>query len=133
MGALEKYKLTKKPPKVRRIGPKATPISGIRKKFIAGAEKQKAQAKAWQPGAKDLRSWVTRDEDRGLAWVTVKYGARPVPVKGTTRTTIGPVRLNEVPKVFDDIKQAAQAGELDKGLQKVAIQGPRKKKRAKTA
>ena len=133
MGALEKYKLTTKPPKIRRVGPKATPIGGIRKKFITGAEKQKVQAKAWKAGGKDLRSWVTRDEDRGLAWVTVKYGARPVPVKGTAQSTIGPVKLAEVPKVFDDLKQAAQAGELDRGLQKVAIQEPRKKKRAKAA
>ncbi len=133
MGALEKYKLSTNPPKIDRKVAKAAPIDGIRRKFIAGAAKQKAQAKAWKPGAKDLRSWVTRDEDRGLAWVTVKYGARPVPVKGTAQSTIGPVRLKEVPKVFDDLKQAAQAGELDRGLQKVAIQGPRKKKRAKSA
>ncbi len=130
MGALEKYKLTTKPPKIRRIGTKATPIEGIRKKFIAGADIQKAQAEAWKPGAKDLRSWVIRDENRGIAWVTVKYGARPVSIKGAAQSTIGPIKLNQVSKVFDDIKKAAQAGELDKGLKKVAIQGPRKKKSA---
>ena len=132
MGALDKYKLTTKPPKISRKVAKPAPIDGIRKRFIAGAAKQKAQAKIWKPGAKDLRSWVTRNEDSGLAWVTVKYGPRPVPIKGTAQSTIGPVRLNEVPRVFDDVKKAAQAGELDKGLRNVAIQGPRKKKRAKT-
>jgi hypothetical protein len=109
MGALDKYKLTTKPPKISRKVAKPAPIDG------------------------DLRSWVTRNEDSGLAWVTVKYGPRPVPIKGTAQATIGPVRLNEVPRVFDDVKKAAQAGELDKGLRNVAIQGPRKKKRAKTA
>ncbi len=130
MGALEKYKLSTNPPKISRKIAKPAPIDGIRRTFIAGAAQQKAQAKAWKPGAKDLRSWVTRDEDRGLAWVTVKYGPRPISIKGTAQSTIGPVRLNEVPRVFDAIKQAAQAGELDKGLRKVAIQGPRKKKSA---
>ena len=130
MGALEKYKLSTNPPKIGRKVAKAAPIDGIRRKFIAGVAKQKAQAKAWKPGAKDLRSWVTRDEDRGLAWVTVKYGSRPVTVKGAAQSTIGPVKLNQVPRVFDDIKKDAQAGELDKGLMKVAVQGPRKKKSA---
>lgn len=133
MGALDNYKLTTKPPKIRRTSAKTSPIEGIRKTFIGGVDKQKAQAKVWKPGAKDLRSWVTRDENRGIAWVTVKYGARPVSIKGAAQSTIGPVKLNQVPKVFDDIKKAAQAGELDKGLKKVAIQGPRKKKQAKTA
>ena len=130
MGALEKYKLSTKPPKISRKVAKPAPMEGIRKKFIAGAAKQKAQAKVWKPGAKDLRSWVTRDEDRNLAWVTVKYGPRPVAIKGASHSTIGPVKLNQVPRVFDDIKQAAQAGDLDKGLRSVAIQGPRKKKSA---
>ncbi len=130
MGALERYKLSTKPPKISRKVAKPVPIKGIRRTFIAGANKQKTQAKAWKPGAKDLRSWVTRDEDRGLAWVTVKYGPRPVPIKGTAQATIGPVRLNQVPRVFDDITKAAQAGDLDKGLRRVAIQGPRKKKSA---
>lgn len=130
MGALEKYKLSTKPPKISRKVAKPAPIEGIRKKFIAGAAKQKAQAKVWKPGAKDLRSWVTRDEDRNLAWVTVKYGPLPVAIKGASHSTIGPVKLNQVPRVFDDIKQAAQAGDLDKGLRSVAIQGPRKKKSA---
>ena len=130
MGALEKYKLSTNPPKISRKVAKPAPIEGVRRKFIAGAEKQKVQAKKWKPGAKDLRSWVTRDEDRGLAWIKVKYGAWPVAIKGASHSTIGPVRLNQVPKVFDDIKTAAQAGELDKGLRKVAIQGPRKKKAA---
>ncbi len=130
MGALEKYKLSTKPPKISRKVAKPAPIEGIRRKFIAGAAKQKAQAKAWKPGAKDSRSWVTRDEDRGLAWIKVKYGAWPVAIKGASHSTIGPVKLNQVPRVFDDVKKAAQAGEMDKGLTKVAIQGPRKKKRA---
>ncbi len=133
MGALEKYKLSTKPPKISRKVAKPAPIDGIRRKFIAGAEKQNIQAKAWKPGAKDSRSWVTRDEDRNLAWVTVKYGPWPVAIKGASHFTIGPVRLNQVPRVFDDVKKAAHAGELDKGLRKVAIQGPRKKKQAKTS
>ena len=130
MGTLDKYKLTTKPPKISRKVAKPAPIDGIRKKFIAGAAKQKTQANAWKPGAKDLRSWVTRDEDQGIAWITVKYGPWPVRIRGAAQSTIGPVKLNEVPGLFDDIKKAAQAGELDKGLQKKAIQGPRKKKRA---
>ncbi len=133
MGALEKYKLSTKPPKIIHKVAKPTPIDGIRRTFITGAEKQKVQAKAWKPGAKDLRSWVTRDEDRGLAWIKIKYGAWPISIKGASHSTIGPVRLNQVPEVFNDIKKAAQAGELDKGLRKVAIQGPRKKKQAKTS
>lgn len=133
MGVLDKYKTAIKPPKIRARRAKVAPMDAIRKKFIAGVERQKAQAKTWKPGAKDLRSWVTRDEARGLAWVTVKYGARTVLVKGTTRSTIGPVKLNQVSGVFDDIKKAAQAGELDAGLKKSAIQGPRKKKRTGSA
>ncbi len=133
MGALEKYKLSTKPPKVSRKVAMPAPIDGIRRKFIAGAEKQNVQAKAWKPGAKDLRSWVTRDEDRDLAWITVKYGPWPVAIKGASQSTIGPVRLNQVTRVFDDVKKAAQAGELDKGLRKVAIQGPRKTNRTKPA
>ena len=133
MGVLGKYKVITKPPKITRQRSKAAPIEGVRKKFLAGAARQKKQAKAWKPGAKDLRSWVTRDEDRDQAWVTVKYGARPVAIKGNSQSTIGPVRINDVPQVFDDIEKAAQAGELDKSLLKVAIQGPRKKARAKAA
>lgn len=133
MGVLDKYEVTANPPKVRAQRAKIAPLDAIRKKFISGVERQKAQAKIWKPGARDLRSWVTRDEARDLAWVTVKYGARTVPVKGTTRSTIGPVKINQVSRVFDDIKKAAQAGDLDAGLKKVAIQGPRKKKRAKPA
>jgi len=130
MAILDKYKLTTRPPKIRHERAKAAPIDAIRKKFIAGVARQKAQAQAWKPGAKDLRSWVTREAERDQAWVTIKYGARTVPVKGATKSTIGPVKLAEVPKVFDDITRAAQAGELDKSLLKVALQGPRKKKRA---
>ncbi len=133
MGVLDKYKLTAKPPRIRPMGAKVTPMERIRKTFLAGVEKQKAQAKAWKPGAKDLRSWVTRDDGRGLAWVTVKYGPWPVPIKGKAQATIGPVKLSAVPMVFDDIKKAAQAGELDAGLKKLAVQGPRKKKRARSA
>ena len=133
MGVLDKYKVATKPPKIRSERAKAAPIEAVRKKFVAGVERQKAQAKAWKPGAKDLRSWVTRDEARDVAWVTVKYGARPVPVKGATRSTIGPVKLNQLPQVFDDLKKAAQAGDLDSGLTKVATQGPRRKKRASKA
>ena len=133
MSTLEKYKVTKEPPKISRQRAQAAPIEGVRKKFLAGAARQKQQAQAWKPGAKDLRSWVTRDEERGQAWVTVKYGARPVAVKGTAQSTIGPVRINELPQVFDDIAKAAQAGELDKGLIKAATLGPRKKKSTKAA
>lgn len=133
MGVLDEYKLTAKPPRIRPMGAKVTPMERIRKTFLAGVEKQKAQAKAWKPGAKDLRSWVTRDDGRGLAWVTVKYGPRPVPLKGKAQSTIGPVKLSALPKVFDDIKKAAQAGELDAGLKKLAVQGPRKKKRGRSA
>ena len=133
MGALEKYKLSTKPPKISRKVAQPAPIDGIRRKFIAGAEKQYVQAKAWKPGAKDFRSWVTRDEDRGLAWITVKYGPWPIAIRGASQSTIGPVKLNQVPRVFEDIKKAAKAGDLDKGLRKVAIQGPRKKKQAKAS
>jgi hypothetical protein len=130
MGILDKYKVATKAPKIRAQRATKDPIASIRKKFVAGVERQKAQAKAWKPGAKDLRSWVTRDEDRGLAWITVKYGARPVAIKGRAQATIGPVELSKAPQVFDDLKKAAEAGELDKGLLKAAIQGPRKKKSA---
>ena len=133
MSTLEKYKVTTNPPKITCQRAKAAPIEGVRKKFLAGAAKQKKQAQAWKPGAKDLRSWVTRDENRDQAWVTVKYGARPVAIKGTAKSTIGPIRLNEVPEVFDDIVEAAQAGELDNALIKAATLGPRKKKSTKAA
>lgn len=133
MAVLDKYKLTTKPPKIRSLRAKVAPMERIRKKFLAGVEKQKSQAKAWKPGVKDLRSWVARDEACGLAWVTVKYGPLPVTVNGKAQSTIGPVKLSAVPEVFDDIKKAAQAGELDPGLKKVAIQGPRKKKRTRSA
>lgn len=130
MDALGKYKVTTNPPKIRTERVKEAPIEAIRKRFISGIEKQKAQARAWKPGAKDLRSWVTRDEVRGLAWVTVKYGARPVAIRGRSKSTIGPVDLSKLPQVFDDIRKAAEAGELDKGLMKAATLGPRKKKSA---
>jgi len=133
MAILDKYKVANKPPKIRLERTKVEPIEAIKKKFIAGVAKQKAQAQAWKPGAKDLRSWVTRDAKRDQAWVTIKYGARIVPVKGNTKSTIGPVKLSDVPKVFDDIAKAAQAGELDKGLLKSAKRGPRKKKSKKPA
>lgn len=131
MGSLDKYKISTQPPKISRRVAKASPIDAIRATFLAGLKKQKAQAAAWKPGAKDLRSWVTRDEARGLAWVTVKYGARPVPVKGATKSTIGPIKLADLPRVFDDVEKAAQAGELDKGLLKAATLGPRKTRRGK--
>ena len=128
MSVLKKYKVTTNAPKVSARRSKAPPLAAVRKKFISGVDKQKAQAKAWKSGAKDLRSWVTRDEMRGLAWITVKYGARPVAIKGTKGSTIGPVNLEQVVSVFDDIKKAAEAGELDAGLTKAATLGPRKKK-----
>jgi len=133
MGVLDKYELAAKPPKVGRMGAKDASTERIRKTFLAGVEKQKAQAKAWKPGAADLRSWVTRDEARGLAWVTVRYALWPVPINGKAKSTIGPVKLSALPKVFDDIKRAAQAGELDAGLKKAAFLGPRKKKRVSPA
>ena len=129
MGVLDKYSLVIRAPKIDRKGSMETPIIKIRNKFLIGVDKQKAQAKNWKPGVKDLRSWVTRDEARGLAWVTVKYGARPIPIKGNARSTIGPVKLGQVTSVFDDIKKAAKAGELDAGLKKASILGPRKNKR----
>lgn len=130
MDALGKYKVTTNPPKIRAERAKKAPIETIRKRFISGVEKQKAQARAWKPGAKDLRSWVTRNQERGLAWVTVKYGARRVAIRGRSQSTIGPVDLGKLAEVFDDIKKAAEAGELDKGLMKAATLGPRKKKSA---
>ncbi len=84
---LDKYELTTKPPKIGHMGAKDVPTERTRKKFLAGVEKQKTQAKAWRPGATDLRGWVTRDDARGLAWVTVKYGPLPVPIKGKAQST----------------------------------------------
>ena len=133
MSTLDKYKVATEAPKISHRRAKAPPIEAIKKTFIAGVDKQKAKAQAWKPGAKDLRSWVTRDEQRDLAWVTVKYGARPVAVRRTKQSTIGPVKLGDVPKVFDDIKKAALSGELDKALLKVSSLGPRKKKTAAKA
>ena len=133
MSVLDKYQMTTKPPRVGRTGAKVASTERIRKTFLAGVAKQKAQARAWKPGAADLRSWVTRDEARGLAWVTVRYALWPVSLNGKARSTIGPVKLSAVPRVFDDIRRAAQAGELDAGLKKAAFLGPRKKKRAGSA
>jgi hypothetical protein len=126
MPILEKYSITAKPPKIAKKKEKADAMVKVHTKFLAGLKKQRAKAKAWKPGAKDLRSWVTRDVDANRAWVTVKYGARPVPLKGQ-KSTIGPVPLDKLDKLFTDIKTAHAAGELDAGLQKVATLGPRKK------
>lgn len=131
MSVLNKYKLVTSPPKVTKVRVAKNPMEKVNRNFLKGLEKQLKKAKAWKPGAKDLRSWVTRDERSGKSYVTVKYGPWPVPVKGNKRSTIGPVKLNDVPKVLEDVKKAFKAGELDAGLKKVAFRGPRKKSRRK--
>ncbi|MDP6688523.1 MAG: hypothetical protein QF384_03400, partial [Alphaproteobacteria bacterium] len=101
MPILKKYSITAKPPKIAKKREKANLVAKVNTKFLAGLKKQRAQAKAWKPGSKDLRSWVTRDVDSNRAWVTVKYGARPVPIKGQ-KSTIGPVPLDQLDKLFAD-------------------------------
>lgn len=64
MGVLDKYELTTKPPKKGRMG--AKPTERIKKKFLAGVEKQKTQAKAWKPGAKDLRGGANEHIQRQI-------------------------------------------------------------------
>ena len=134
MSILDKYTITKKPPKlaVAKMRAGKDPMEKANKTFIAGLDKQLKQANAWKPGAKDARSWVTRDEANDRAWVTVKYGPWPVPIKGQTKTTLGPVKIADVPKVIEDIRQAHAAGELESALKKVAIRGTRKKGRGRT-
>lgn len=133
MAVLDKYKVSKAPPEITRARAKRDPMEKVNRNFLKGLEKQVAQAKAWKPGARDLRSWVTRDEAKGEAWITVKYGPWPVPIKGTSKSTIGPVKLGEIPKVFEDIRKAHQSSELEAALKKVAFKGPRKKARKRSA
>ena len=67
------------------------------------------------------------DLQQMFTWVTVKYGARPVFIKGQ-RSTLGPVALNKVDQLFADIMAAHAAGELDAGLKKASTLRPRKKR-----
>lgn len=127
MGLLDKYTVTAKPPKLAKARTSADPMAKVHKNFVAGLDRQLQQAKSWKSGAKDSRSWVTRDEASNRAWVTLKYGPWPVPLKGRTKSTIGPVRIEDLPKVFEDIRKAHASGELDAALKKVAFRGPRKK------
>lgn len=127
MSLLDKYTVTNKPPKLAKAKTASNPMAKVHRNFLAGLDRQLQQVKAWKPGAKDSRSWVTRDEANNRAWVTLKYGPWPVPLKGRTKSTIGPVRIEDVPKVFEDIRKAHAAGELDAALKKVAFRGPRKK------
>ena len=127
MGLLDKYKVMAKPPKLKKSRQKLDNMVKVNKKFLAGLQKQAKLAEAWKPGAKDMRSWVTRNIHSNQAWVTVKYGARAVTLKGR-KATLGPVALDRVGTVFDDIRPAHAAGELDAGLKKAAVLGSRKKK-----
>ena len=126
MSILDKYSVIAKPPKLKKKKEKPSAMAKVNAKFLAGLKKQRAQAKAWKPRAKDQRSWVTRDVEGNRAWVTVKYGARPVFVKAQ-RSTLGPVALNKVDQLFADIMAAHAAGELDAGLKKASTLRPRKK------
>jgi len=129
MGLLEQYQVTNKPPKVTKAREKRDVMEKVNKNFLAGLEKQIVQAKAYKPGAKDAKSWVTRDADAGKAWITLRYGARPMVIKGTTKTTLGPVEMGDVVKVLQDVKKAHASGELQTALQKASVLGPRKKKK----
>jgi hypothetical protein len=131
MAVLDKYKLLTSPPKITKARAAKNPMEKVNRNFLAGLKKQLKKAKAWRPGAKDLRSWVTRDEAKGQAYVTVKYGPWPIAIRGTKKSTIGPVKLDDVPKILEDVKKAFEAGELEAGLRKVAFRGPRKKTRKK--
>jgi hypothetical protein len=129
MGLLEQYQVTNKPPKVTKAREKRDVMEKVNRNFLAGLEKQIAQAKAYKPGAKDAKSWVTRDADADKAWITLRYGARPMVIKGTTKTTLGPVEMGDVVKVLQDVKKAHASGELQTALQKASVLGPRKKKK----
>ena len=126
MSILDKYSITANPPKIKKKKVKPTAMAKVNAKFLAGLKKQRAQAKAWKSGAKDARSWVTRDVEGHRAWVTVKYGARPVSIKGK-KSTLGPVVLGKLDQLFADIIAAHAAGELDSGLKKASTLRPRKK------
>jgi len=127
MAVLDKYSIVAKPPKITNAREKADVMQKVNRNFLAGLDKQIALAKAYKPGAKEKRSWVTRDADAGNSWITVRYGNRPIVLKGTKKTTIGPVPVGDVAKVFEDVKKAHGAGELESALKKVAMLGPRKK------
>ena len=126
MSILDKYAVIAKPPKIKKKKEKPSAMAKVNAKFLAGLKKQRAQAKAWKPDAKDSRSWVTRDVESNQAWVTVKYGARPVPIKGQ-KSTLGPVTLDKLDQLFADIIAAHEVGELNTGLQKASTLRPRKK------
>ena len=128
MAVLDKYKIVAKPPKVKKKRAKSDIMDKVNRNFAAGIERQIKQARAYRSGAKTPRSWVTRDVDNGRAWVTIRYGTRAVPLKGSTKSTIGPVPLDSVVNVLEDVKSAHAKGELDTALRKVAVLGPRKKK-----
>ena len=128
MSILSKYTISSKPPKLSTPRTGKNPMEKVNRTFLAGLEKQLKQAKTWKPGAKESRSWVTRDEAKNQAWVTVKYGPWPVPLKGNTKTTLGPVKIENVPSVFEDVRKAHAAGELDAGLKKIAFKGPRRRR-----
>ncbi len=130
MSVLEQYQITSKPPKIIKVREKRDVMEKVNKNFLAGLEKQIAQAKAYKPGAKDAKSWVTRDAEAGKAWITIRYGARPMVIKGTTKTTLGPVPINVVVKALQDVKKAHANGEFEAALQKASVLGPRKKKKA---
>ena len=129
MSILEQYQITSKPPKITKVREKRDVMNKVNKNFLAGLDKQIAQAKVYKPGAKDAKSWVTRDADAGKAWITLRYGARPMVIKGTTKTTLGPVAAADVVKVLQDVKKAHANGELLTALQKASVLGPRKKKK----
>ena len=130
MAVLDKYKIIANPPKVKKTRAKADIMDKVNRNFAAGIDRQIKQARAYRPGAKTPRSWVTRDVDSGRAWITIRYGTRAVPLKGTTKSTIGPVPMDSVVTVMEDVKAAHAKGELDAALRKVAVLGPRKKKSA---
>ncbi len=130
MSVLEQYQITSKPPKIAKVREKRDVMEKVKKNFLASLEKQIAQAKAYKPGAKDAKSWVTRDVEAGNAWITIRYGARPMVIKGTTKTTLGPVPIDVVVKALQDVKKAHANGEFDAALQKASVLGPRKKMKA---
>ena len=130
MSVLEQYQITSKPPKITKVREKRNVMEKVNKNFLAGLDKQISQAKAYKPGAKDAKSWVTRDAEAGNAWITIRYGARPMVIKGTTKTTLGPVSIDAVLKALQDVKKAHANGELEAALQRASVLGPRKKKKA---
>ena len=129
MSVLEQYQITSKPPKITKVREKRDVMEKVNKNFLTGLDKQIAQAKAYKPGAKDAKSWVTRDADAGQAWITLRYGARPLVIKGTTKTTLGPIPIEAIQKALQDIKKAHANGEFETALQKASVLGPRKKKK----